>query len=275
MTIGDGPSQDAPAHRRGVTLRARPPRRRAAPRAARPARARRALGGGADRRGLGHRRRRPERDRPGRGGARPPRERGRAGAGIGRGARRRSRVSARRRRRGSPPPSSWGGAPSRTGRSGAGRSARRGTSRTGCVVEMGRLEREELRVLSLNAKNVVQRVSHVYVGNVSASLVRVGELFRDAVRLDASGRGPGPQPPERRPDAVARRPAPHRRGDRRRAACSTWTCWTTSSSATTRGSRSATAASPSTGRGCRRATAPERERTGAVAVRHLWTPPPS
>jgi DNA repair protein RadC len=55
------------------------------------------------------------------------------------------------------------------------------------LVEMGRLEREELRVLSLNAKNVVQRVSHVYKGNVSASLVRVGELFRDAVRLDASG----------------------------------------------------------------------------------------
>jgi DNA repair protein RadC len=55
------------------------------------------------------------------------------------------------------------------------------------MVEMGRLEREELRVLSLNAKNVVQRVSVVYVGNVSASLVRVGELFRDAVRLDASG----------------------------------------------------------------------------------------
>ena len=55
------------------------------------------------------------------------------------------------------------------------------------LVELGRLEREELRVLSLNAKNVVQRMSTVYVGNVSASLVRVGELFRDAVRLDASG----------------------------------------------------------------------------------------
>jgi len=54
-------------------------------------------------------------------------------------------------------------------------------------LEMGRLEREELRVLSLNAKNVVQRVSTIYVGNVSSSLVRVGELFRDAVRLDASG----------------------------------------------------------------------------------------
>jgi DNA repair protein RadC len=55
------------------------------------------------------------------------------------------------------------------------------------LVEMGRLEREELRVLALNAKNVVRKVSIAYSGNVSASLVRIGELFRDAVRLDASG----------------------------------------------------------------------------------------
>jgi DNA repair protein RadC len=53
--------------------------------------------------------------------------------------------------------------------------------------DMARLEREELRVLSLNTKNVVLRATTVYVGNVSASLVRVGELFRDAVRLDAAG----------------------------------------------------------------------------------------
>jgi DNA repair protein RadC len=52
---------------------------------------------------------------------------------------------------------------------------------------MGRLEREELRVVLLNTKNVVLRVATVYQGNVSASLVRVGELFRDAVRLNASG----------------------------------------------------------------------------------------
>ena len=65
------------------------------------------------------------------------------------------------------------------------RSPRDVTDRLG--VEMGRLEREELRVLSLNTKNAVLRMSHVYVGDVSASLVRVGELFRDAVRLDASG----------------------------------------------------------------------------------------
>lgn len=55
------------------------------------------------------------------------------------------------------------------------------------VLQMGRLEHEELRVVLLNTKNVVLRVATVYVGNVSASLVRVGELFRDAVRLNASG----------------------------------------------------------------------------------------
>ena len=55
------------------------------------------------------------------------------------------------------------------------------------VLQMGRLEREELRVVLLNTKNVVLRIVTVYQGNVSASLVRVGELFRDAVRLNASG----------------------------------------------------------------------------------------
>jgi DNA repair protein RadC len=55
------------------------------------------------------------------------------------------------------------------------------------MLQMGRLEREELRVVLLNTKNVVLRVATVYQGNVSSSLVRVGELFRDAVRLSASG----------------------------------------------------------------------------------------
>jgi len=55
------------------------------------------------------------------------------------------------------------------------------------ILQMGRLEREELRVILLNARNVVLRVVTVYVGNVSSSLVRVGELYRDAVRLSASG----------------------------------------------------------------------------------------
>ncbi len=53
--------------------------------------------------------------------------------------------------------------------------------------EMGRLEREELRVVLLDARNAVRSVSTVYVGNVSAALVRVGELFRDGVRRQAAG----------------------------------------------------------------------------------------
>ena len=54
------------------------------------------------------------------------------------------------------------------------------------ILQMGRLEREELRIVLLNTKNVVLRVVTVYQGNVSSSLVRVGELFRDAVRLNAT-----------------------------------------------------------------------------------------
>ena len=55
------------------------------------------------------------------------------------------------------------------------------------LLQMGRLEREELRVVLLNTKNVVLGVQTVYVGNVSTALVRVGELFRDAIRRHASG----------------------------------------------------------------------------------------
>ena len=82
-------------------------------------------------------------------------------------------------------------------------------------------------MLSLNAKNVVQRVSTVYVGNVSASLVRIGELFRDAVRLDASGVVLVHNHPR-----ATRRPAPTTSTSPPRrsppAACSTSTCSTTS-----------------------------------------------
>lgn len=53
--------------------------------------------------------------------------------------------------------------------------------------QMGRLEREELWVVLLNTRNVVLAVQTVYVGNVSTALVRVGELFRDAIRRHAAG----------------------------------------------------------------------------------------
>jgi DNA repair protein RadC len=51
---------------------------------------------------------------------------------------------------------------------------------------MGSLEREELRILLLDTKNVVVAERTVYRGNLAGSSVRVGEVFRDAVRRCAA-----------------------------------------------------------------------------------------
>lgn len=47
-------------------------------------------------------------------------------------------------------------------------------------------ESEALMVIVLDTKNHVIGTETVYTGNVSGSLVRVGELFRAAVRLNAT-----------------------------------------------------------------------------------------
>ena len=54
------------------------------------------------------------------------------------------------------------------------------------VDAMGALEREELRVLLLDTKNVVTAERTVYRGNLAGSSVRVGEVYRDAVRACAA-----------------------------------------------------------------------------------------
>ena len=54
------------------------------------------------------------------------------------------------------------------------------------IDSMGSLEREELRVLLLDTKNVVVAERTVYRGNLAGSSVRVGEVFRDAVRRCAA-----------------------------------------------------------------------------------------
>lgn len=48
--------------------------------------------------------------------------------------------------------------------------------------EMGLLEQEHLRVVLLNTRNEVLGIPEVYKGSVNTSLVRVGEIFREAVR---------------------------------------------------------------------------------------------
>ena len=51
---------------------------------------------------------------------------------------------------------------------------------------MGHLEREELRSVLLNTKNTVTGMVTVYTGNLAGSSVRVGEVFREAVRRQAA-----------------------------------------------------------------------------------------
>lgn len=53
--------------------------------------------------------------------------------------------------------------------------------------EMSLLEQESVRVILLNTKNRVQGVAQVSVGSLNSSVVRVGEVFREAVRQQAAG----------------------------------------------------------------------------------------
>ena len=51
--------------------------------------------------------------------------------------------------------------------------------------EMSLLDQEHLRVLLLNTRNQLLAITEVYKGNVSSSLVRTAEVFREAIRQNA------------------------------------------------------------------------------------------
>ena len=54
------------------------------------------------------------------------------------------------------------------------------------MLEMAGLEQENLRTILLDTKNRVLSVPTVYVGNVNSSIIRVSEVFRQAVRENAT-----------------------------------------------------------------------------------------
>ncbi len=54
------------------------------------------------------------------------------------------------------------------------------------MLEMGGLEQEHLRTLLLDTKNRVMASPTVYIGNVNSSIIRVAEVFREAVRANAT-----------------------------------------------------------------------------------------
>jgi len=51
---------------------------------------------------------------------------------------------------------------------------------------MGALEQEELRVILLNTRNRVQTIETIYLGSLNSSQIRVGEVFKEAVRGNAA-----------------------------------------------------------------------------------------
>lgn len=51
--------------------------------------------------------------------------------------------------------------------------------------EMSALEQEEMRVILLDTRNRVLSIVNVYRGSVNSSQIRVGELFREAIRKNA------------------------------------------------------------------------------------------
>ncbi|MBN1640260.1 MAG: DNA repair protein RadC [Anaerolineae bacterium] len=55
------------------------------------------------------------------------------------------------------------------------------------MLEMGLLEQEHLRLLLLDTKNRVLEMPTVYIGNLNTSVIRVGELFRYALRANCAG----------------------------------------------------------------------------------------
>jgi DNA repair protein RadC len=54
------------------------------------------------------------------------------------------------------------------------------------MMEMGLLEQEHLRTVLLDSKNHVVKVQTVYIGSLNTAVLRVGELFREAIRLNAA-----------------------------------------------------------------------------------------
>jgi len=52
--------------------------------------------------------------------------------------------------------------------------------------EISLLEQEELRVISLDTRNHIINTTSLYKGSVHTAIIRVGEIFRDPIRLNAS-----------------------------------------------------------------------------------------
>ncbi len=54
------------------------------------------------------------------------------------------------------------------------------------MVEMGHLDQEHLRAVLLDTKNRVQQITTIYIGSVNSAMIRVGEVFKEAIRRNSA-----------------------------------------------------------------------------------------
>ena len=54
------------------------------------------------------------------------------------------------------------------------------------MVEMGYLDQEELRTVLLDTRNRIQGIVTVYKGSLNTSMVRVGEVYKEALRRNSA-----------------------------------------------------------------------------------------
>jgi DNA repair protein RadC len=54
------------------------------------------------------------------------------------------------------------------------------------MLEMSHLDQEHLRTVLLDTKNRVQTISTVYIGSLNTSMIRVGEVFKAALKLNSA-----------------------------------------------------------------------------------------
>jgi hypothetical protein len=54
------------------------------------------------------------------------------------------------------------------------------------MLEMAHLDQEQLRVVCLNTKNRLRKIHLVYQGSLNASMIRVGEIYKEPLRLNSA-----------------------------------------------------------------------------------------
>jgi len=54
------------------------------------------------------------------------------------------------------------------------------------TIEMAHLDQEQLRVACLNTKNRLQKIHLVYQGSLNTSMIRVGEIYKEPLRLNSA-----------------------------------------------------------------------------------------